>query len=113
MQVDDMSRNQFEVPYAMGTPKRSMEGEHPAYNHTPHSSPDQNKVPYVRIPHHQYAAHDSTTSDGLHSLPDEDTYEVQYSQLRSDMSCSQDTQWRSRPSYQVRGSSDTANGAVA
>ena len=67
MQVDDMSRNQFEVPYAMGTPKRSMEGEHPAYNHTPHSSPDQNKVPYVRIPHHQYAAHDSTTSDGLHS----------------------------------------------
>ena len=61
-------------------------------------------VQYVRTPHHQYAAHGSSTSDDLHSQPEEDTYEVQYSQSKRDPSCSQDTQWHSNPTVQVSGS---------
>ena len=55
---------------------------------------------------------DSPALDGMHSMSDLGTYEVQCSQPCPDLSSSQDTQWRSSPTLQSRGSDDTANGAV-
>ena len=58
----------------------------PSYETNPDETLEkvQHEVQYAQGPHHQYAAHGSSTPDALHALHEEDMHEVQYSQTQPD-----------------------------